>query len=122
MANILLVNQWQYCRWRSGIFYFEPGYSATINFGCCLSRHRRDRTLHRSVILFGNKMIIQKKSGNINSININNRTIDWLSLEWHETNKRILRKKTKSGKEVLLKFLNENPSLTEEIFCLKMNK
>lgn len=58
-------------------------------------------------------MLIQKKSGNISSINIGNRTVDWLALEWYETNKRILKKRTKAGKEVALKFLNENPSITE---------
>lgn len=58
-------------------------------------------------------MIIQKRSGNITAIDIGARLVDWLALEWYETNKRILRKRTKAGKEVSLKFLNENPSLTE---------
>mgnify|MGYP000341174874 CR=1 FL=1 len=58
-------------------------------------------------------MIIQQKIGNIDSHSIGNRSIDWFELEWHEKNKRILRKSTKAGKEVSLKFLNENPTLTE---------
>ena len=58
-------------------------------------------------------MLIQEKIGHINSFQINNQTIDLLQLEWYETRKRILRKQTNSGKEVLLKFLNENPELTE---------
>ena len=58
-------------------------------------------------------MIIQQKTGNIDSVNIGDRSVDFLELEWHETTKRILRKKTKAGEEVSLKFLNENPSLTE---------
>ena len=29
-------------------------------------------------------MLIQKKLGNISAIDINNRSIDWLQLEWHE--------------------------------------
>lgn len=58
-------------------------------------------------------MLIQQKTGNIQSININNRSIDWLQLEWFETNKRILRKRTQSGREIALKFLNENPALTQ---------
>lgn len=58
-------------------------------------------------------MLIQKKIGHINSFNIKGRIVDWLELEWHETTKRILRKKTKTGREVSLKFLNENPALTE---------
>lgn len=58
-------------------------------------------------------MIIQQKTGNINSTGISSRTIDWFVLEWYETSKRILRKRTKAGKEVSLKFLDKNPALTE---------
>jgi urease accessory protein len=58
-------------------------------------------------------MLIQKRIGHINSFDIKERFVDRLSLEWHEAGKRILRKRTVSGKEVSLKFLNENPSLTE---------
>ena len=58
-------------------------------------------------------MLIQYKIGNLKSSNADKGKIDWLELEWHETTKRILRKKTRAGKEVSLKFLNENPALTE---------
>jgi urease accessory protein len=58
-------------------------------------------------------MIVQVKIGNIHSLEINNRMIDVLLLEWYETRKRIFRKTTPSGKEVSVKFLNENPELTE---------
>ena len=58
-------------------------------------------------------MLIQQKKGNINAININNRCIDWLPMEWYETSKRILRKKTQSGNDIALKFLNNNPALTQ---------
>ena len=34
-------------------------------------------------------------------------------LEWYEARKRLLRKTTQSGKEISIKFLNENPELTE---------
>jgi len=57
-------------------------------------------------------MLIQQKLGNINSSSAN-KTIDWLDLEWHETNKRILHKKTRSGKAVTMKFLKENQNLTQ---------
>jgi urease accessory protein len=57
-------------------------------------------------------LLIQQKIANLHSYQTN-KIIDWLSLEWYETNKRILRKKTKAGKDVSLKFLSENPSLTE---------
>ena len=58
-------------------------------------------------------MLIQQKIGHINSFQINSQTIDLLPLEWYEARKRILRKQTNSGREVSLKFLNENPELTE---------
>lgn len=58
-------------------------------------------------------MIIQEKIGNINSITVNNRKVDLLCLEWYETRKRILRKQTESNKDVSIKFLNENPDLTD---------
>lgn len=58
-------------------------------------------------------MVIKEKIGNINFFAINNRRIDQLLLEWFETNKRILHKKTISGVAVVMKFLNENQQLTE---------
>jgi urease accessory protein len=58
-------------------------------------------------------MLIQEKIGHINSFAINNRAIDWLPLQWYEARKRILRKETNSGKEIAIKFLNENPELAD---------
>ena len=58
-------------------------------------------------------MVIKEKIGNINFFAINNRKIDSLFLEWYETNKRILHKKTISGIAVVMKFLNESQQLTE---------
>ncbi|MBI3883685.1 MAG: urease accessory protein UreE [Sphingobacteriales bacterium] len=58
-------------------------------------------------------MLIQQKIGNLSSFETNVRQIDWLNLEWYEGNKRILHKKTSSGKEVVLKFLKENQQLTQ---------
>ena len=57
-------------------------------------------------------MLVQKKLGNINSL-ATDKNIDWLNLEWHETNKRILHKKTRAGKEIVMKFLKENQNLTQ---------
>ncbi|MEO6454536.1 MAG: urease accessory protein UreE [Ginsengibacter sp.] len=57
-------------------------------------------------------LLIQQKTGNLLSL-FTNKNIDWLNLEWHETNKRILHKKTRTGIEVTLKFLKENPHLTQ---------
>lgn len=58
-------------------------------------------------------MLIKEKIGNINFFALNNRKIDHLLLEWFETNKRIMHKKTAAGVEVVLKFLNESQQLTE---------
>ena len=58
-------------------------------------------------------MLIQEKKGNIKSSVASNKKIDTVFFEWYETNKRIQRKVTKSGKDIALKFLNNNPALTE---------
>jgi urease accessory protein len=58
-------------------------------------------------------MLIQKKIGNIEVYELGNRPIDWLQLEWFEAGKRILRRKTQSGKELALKFLAEHSGLTQ---------
>lgn len=53
-------------------------------------------------------MVIKQIIGTLKNVDEDNLTIDWLPLEWYETGKRILHKKTVSGKEVVLKLLN-NP-------------
>ena len=58
-------------------------------------------------------MIIKEKIGSLNEIGINDRVIDYLELEWYETAKRILHKRTNGGKEIVLKFLNQSQSLAE---------
>jgi urease accessory protein len=58
-------------------------------------------------------MLIQQKIGNLDLLPVRKEKVDWLDLEWYETNKRVLRKRTRSGKDVSLKFLNESPSLSE---------
>lgn len=58
-------------------------------------------------------MLIQQKIGNIKDYSNNTKTIDWLKLQWFETNKRIQRKHTESGLEIALKFLQENPNLNQ---------
>lgn len=59
-------------------------------------------------------MIINKKIGNLASFSIKDRKIDRLSLEWYECNKRIVTKRTESGREVTLKFLGEAQKLTQD--------
>jgi urease accessory protein len=58
-------------------------------------------------------MLIQEKLGNLDSFETSGRSIDLLQLEWFETSKRILHKRTGEGREVTLKFLQENPGLTQ---------
>jgi len=58
-------------------------------------------------------MLVQQKLGNINSANINNKIIDYVAFEWFETNKRIQIKKSVAGIEVTLKFMLENPCLSQ---------
>lgn len=58
-------------------------------------------------------MLIQQKLGNINAIDVNNRNIDWLQLEWYEAGKRILRRQTRAGNDIALKFLDKKPALTQ---------
>ncbi len=58
-------------------------------------------------------MLITKKLGNISASAITNKSIDKLSIEWHEAERRILHKTTQSGIDVTLKFLNRNPDFKE---------
>ena len=56
-------------------------------------------------------MLVKEKIGNLELFAINNRNIDYVLLDWYETNKRILHKKTILGRDISMKFLNENPQL-----------
>ncbi|HYO21784.1 MAG TPA: urease accessory protein UreE [Flavisolibacter sp.] len=56
-------------------------------------------------------MIVKEKMGNLASFPIGSRMIDYLVLEWYEITKRILHKRTESGREVAMKFLNETNGL-----------
>lgn len=58
-------------------------------------------------------MLIKHKIGNLASFDLYQRIIDFVNLEWYETNKRILHKKSKSGKEIVMKFMSEAPELTD---------
>lgn len=59
-------------------------------------------------------MIIKEKLGPLSSFGQAGRTIDWLPLEWYELSKRILHKRTQSGREVTLKFLAAAPNLQQD--------
>ncbi|OCX54875.1 urease accessory protein UreE [Mucilaginibacter sp. PPCGB 2223] len=58
-------------------------------------------------------MLVQEKKGNIESTDIGNRTIDYLALEWFETQKRIMHKHSQAGIEVAIKFLGGGQNLTQ---------
>jgi urease accessory protein len=58
-------------------------------------------------------MLVKEKTGNLNTVTIDNQTIDWLNLEWYEANKRIMHKRSESGLEVVMKFMNEGQNLTQ---------
>lgn len=58
-------------------------------------------------------MLIKEKKGNIKSVGASDKTIDVVTFEWYETNKRIQRKVTKSGTDISLKFLKDNPLIAE---------
>jgi urease accessory protein len=56
-------------------------------------------------------MIVKEKIGNISNFQVGEKELDYLHLDWFETGKRILHKKTTSGQEVVMKFLRENQQL-----------
>jgi len=58
-------------------------------------------------------MLVQKKIGNIATTEIDNRKVDLLPLEWFETQKRIMHKRSTAGTEVTLKFLGGGQNLTQ---------
>jgi len=59
-------------------------------------------------------MLIQHKLGNLNFFEIKNRQIDMLTLQWYETNKRIMHKRTIGGRELVIRFLEENPCFNQD--------
>lgn len=59
-------------------------------------------------------MLIKEKIGSLSNIEIGSRELDTLAIEWHETGKRILHKKTQTGREVILKFLKESSVLLQD--------
>jgi urease accessory protein len=57
--------------------------------------------------------MITQKLGNTTWYDVGLRSIDVLEIEWFEANKRIMHKKTTSGRQLVMKFLGEAQSLTE---------
>ena len=56
-------------------------------------------------------MVIQEKLGHLDAFDTTGKTLDALPLEWYETNKRILHKRTADGLQLTLKFLQESHRL-----------
>ncbi len=59
-------------------------------------------------------MLIKEKLGNLETFEAGSRNIDLLPIEWYETHKRILHKRTESGREIVMKFLKEDPELKQD--------
>ena len=59
-------------------------------------------------------MLIQQNIGNAADIELGNRKIDRLPLEWYECSKKIQRKKTGGGIEIALKLLKEGQRLEQD--------
>ncbi|MBX2962627.1 MAG: urease accessory protein UreE [Cyclobacteriaceae bacterium] len=59
-------------------------------------------------------MIIEQKAGTLQDTSIGSRTIDYLRLEWFETSKRVLRRKTDSGREIAIRFFKEGQRLNQD--------
>lgn len=58
-------------------------------------------------------MIIKEICGNLENLHEKELNIDLFELEWFETNKRIIRKKSRDGTELSLRFLKEGKQLKE---------
>lgn len=58
-------------------------------------------------------MICKEVIGNVETYPIGSKIKDVLNLEWHETTKRIMRKKSEAGQEIVIKFLREGTRLKE---------
>jgi urease accessory protein len=59
-------------------------------------------------------MIVQKIWGTFNAADSLQSEIDLLQIEWHETGKKILHKKTRAGRDIALKLINEPKSLAQD--------
>lgn len=58
-------------------------------------------------------MIVKEKLGNIKSLSQLDKAVDYLPLQWFETGKRIMHKRTVAGVELVIKFLNNAQQLTQ---------
>lgn len=54
-------------------------------------------------------MLVKEKTGNLENFDRGQRSVDFVEIEWFETNKRILHKQSNKGEAVTLKSLDKNP-------------
>src|SRR4051812_45394885 len=59
-------------------------------------------------------MLVKEKRGTLKDFSFNDREVDPVCLEWFETGKRILHKKSRKGQEVVLKFLERAPAWMQD--------
>jgi len=59
-------------------------------------------------------MLVKEIVGNLKDISVDKEERDILALEWYETAKRIQRKRSKSGREIALKLLQEKVRLSQD--------
>src|SRR5438309_387593 len=59
-------------------------------------------------------MLVKEKLGKLNDYEINGRAIDVLPLEWYETGKRIMQKRTTGGQSISMRFMKERPDLNKD--------
>lgn len=57
-------------------------------------------------------MLVQNILGNIKNFEINSRNIDEVNIEWYEVNKKILKKESKTGRDIGIRF--EKPSKLQD--------
>jgi urease accessory protein len=58
-------------------------------------------------------IMIREKLGQLALRGEHGKPIDSIALEWHETGRRISRKRSRMGEELVLRFLKEAPALSE---------
>ncbi len=68
-------------------------------------------------------MVIEQIIGNLKDIEITNRKVELVQIEWFEANKRIQRRKTKEGTEVAIRFIKEGQRLhQDDVIYMDENK
>ena len=59
-------------------------------------------------------MVIEQILGSLKDIEIANRRVELIQIEWFEANKRIQRRKTNEGTEVAIRFMKEGQRLRQD--------